>query len=94
MEICNDFNVNDLLMGDSQYNLCIRLWRAILRQAMEDALTCSRKKEKISHSKKSIAWFLFDNEDFNEVCSNAFLNPKYVREKAKIYIKKHINGVR
>ena len=59
-----------------------RLWKAILAQAVYDALF-EREITKKGERRDARDWFLFKTESFYETCRNAGFDPSYVYEKMK-----------
>lgn len=64
------------------------LWRAVIAQALVDAVNGSKKISNRIERRRAIAWFSPHNEDFLLVCSHADLDPGYVLEKARRLIQK------
>ena len=59
-----------------------RLWKAILAQAVYDALF-EREITKKGERRDARDWFLFKTKSFYETCRNAGFDPNYVYEKMK-----------
>ena len=59
-----------------------RLWKAILAQAVYDALF-KREITKKGERRDARDWFLFKTKSFYETCRNAGFDPNYVYEKMK-----------
>lgn len=59
------------------------LWKAVIAQAMLDALTNNRKPEFIQYKHEAMHWLTGGSKDFFEVCERAGLDPDYVRIRAK-----------
>lgn len=74
---------NELNCELSQYR---RLWLSVIRTALEDANTTSKKKRKRYFKIKALEWLYNDESSFREVCSNAGLNADEVRKKIKLAI--------
>jgi len=64
------------------------LWKAVITQALMDAGSNSFKTEAIQEKRRAIQWLLSGDDDFITVCLHANLDPEYVREKARIAIKR------
>ncbi|MEZ5691351.1 MAG: hypothetical protein R3D71_06780 [Rickettsiales bacterium] len=62
------------------------LWKAVITQALMDALSRCKKMESQYNKHEAIRWLTENNKDFIDVCLSAGLNPNYVRKKAKIAI--------
>ncbi len=60
----------------------IALWRAVITQALQDAKSKSDKPTAIYDRNQALFWLFEDRKDFYEVCINAGLDPKWVRQKA------------
>ena len=58
------------------------LWRAVITQALQDALGNSKKREAKYEKFKAKAWLLSMSRDFITVCHHADYDPQYVRRKA------------
>ena len=58
------------------------LWRAVILQALQDAVNRSRKAEARFHRTQAQAW-LSGGKEFVYVCDLALLDPGYVRRMAK-----------
>jgi len=69
------------------------LWRAVIAQALIDALNNSKKLSNRIERARAIAWFSPKNKDFLVVCSNADLDPNYVLEKARKALKARENAI-
>ena len=59
------------------------LWRAVLLQALTDAKNMSKDPQEVKAKREAISWIFDDNQDFNEVCMNAEINPGLVRSAAE-----------
>jgi len=59
-----------------------RLWKAVLAQAVYDALF-EKQNVKKCERRDARDWFLFKTESFYETCRNAGFDPNYVYEKMK-----------
>lgn len=59
------------------------LWRAVITQAMMDALSRAGNAEAAHHKHEAINWLTGNGRDFVMVCLFAGLDPDYVRRKAK-----------
>lgn len=60
------------------------LWRAVIAQALMDALSKSRKMEARRSRMDALAWLLDNGSDFEAVCDHAGLDPSYVRGRARV----------
>lgn len=59
-----------------------KLWRAVVGQALYDALSQFENKfTTIEEKKEAIDWFTIPNEEFNLVAENAGFNSSYLRKK-------------
>ncbi|HCR85644.1 MAG TPA: hypothetical protein DIV86_03095 [Alphaproteobacteria bacterium] len=58
----------------------VKLWRAVILQAAEDALITSRKKKKLKVKLDAIYWLKNSKKDIKEVC--AFADVRYEKIKA------------
>lgn len=59
------------------------LWKAVIAQAMVDALSSNRKQEFIQYKNEAIRWLTTNSKDFLDVCERAGLDANYVRIRAK-----------
>lgn len=74
-----------LPIRDTESEREIRLWRAVLDQAISDALYTGKDPDTLIAKSEAIAWFDLSNEDFITVCDEADLMPdqvKYIFDKA------------
>lgn len=74
------------LLDDLAYNAAESeqaLWRAVISQAISDALASNLKDDVLHYKEEAMMWFLGGGEDFCDVCERAGLEPYYVRKKAK-----------
>jgi hypothetical protein len=67
----------------------VRLWRAVIDQALIDFLTNSKSREAQVDKEKAKIWLRGKSKDFSRVCEYAELNAKEVREE----VYKLIGGV-
>lgn len=86
-------SLNNLSTGDSDPNHGFTtgeaaLWKAVITQALMDAGSKSTKIEAAQDKRRAIQWLLGNSDDFVIVCLNANLAPEYVREKARIAIRR------
>jgi hypothetical protein len=59
-----------------------RLWKAILAQAIYDALFDTQITK--NHERRAARdWFMYKTKNFVETCRNAGFDPDYVQEKIK-----------
>lgn len=54
----------------------LTLWKAIICQAVEDALTTSENSRRRCFKKRAIEWLKEDSEDFDFVCEMAGVKKK------------------
>jgi len=59
------------------------IWRAVITQALMDAVSQSRKSEARRTRSDALNWLLCDSADFESVCDNAGFDPGYIRRRAK-----------
>ena len=59
------------------------LWRAVIMQAFQDALSNAKNYDLRREKVKAISWLSSDNEDLKIVCSYADLDYYYVKKKVK-----------
>ena len=62
------------------------LFRAVILQALLDAVSNSKRTENILQKKLAQIWFDIDNKDFLAVCELAELSPFWVVRNAQIAI--------
>lgn len=67
------------------------LWKAVIMQAIVDAVSNNKDRKYKSIRLKAIAWLTSEDEDFERVCRWADLDPVYVRRKALKAIKNSRN---
>jgi hypothetical protein len=65
----------------------IKMWRAVIRQAMTDALDKARTKHQRA---QAFHWFYGGNPDFQTVCDLARVSPNAVR---KGFLEKRIKRI-
>ncbi len=63
-----------------------RLWRAVLEQALRDAIyqdvnEASSSLLKVREQQRARHWLVWSRGDFAEVCAMAGYDPAYVRER-------------
>ena len=75
-----------------------KLWRAVINTALEDVMNPAEGRNSAVLKGAAHDWFCDNSEDFEFVCLNADLDPKYVRkryldalEKGIIYFTKRQN---
>ena len=56
-----------------------RLWRAVIAQAIEDALPLSGFSKNQYHQQKAWAWFYRNSTDYKMVCLNAGIDSQKLR---------------
>lgn len=59
------------------------LWRAVILQALEDAVSNSCKTNEKYHKTQALHWLEGTSKDFLLVCDYAGLSPEYVKKKIK-----------
>ncbi len=59
------------------------LWRAVITQALLDAVTRSQKSDARRTRETARNWLLSETRDFEIVCDNAGFDPGYVRRRAR-----------
>ncbi len=59
----------------------LKLFRAIITQAIEDAMYDGLYKYKIIDKREAIAWLTGNSNDFKTICHYADLNPEYASLK-------------
>ena len=59
----------------------LRLFRAIITQAIEDAMYNGLYKYKIIDKREAIAWLTSNSNDFQMICNYADLNAEYASTK-------------
>lgn len=68
----------------SEAKPAVALWRAVIAQAMQDAVMfCGVNKVKQLEVSQARSWLLTSNANFNEVCALADLEPTQVRVFAR-----------
>jgi hypothetical protein len=58
-----------------------RLWRAVINTALEDVMITNQNRTEAVLKGAAHDWFVSDSQDFEYVCLNADLDPKYVRKR-------------
>jgi hypothetical protein len=71
----------------------IRVWRAVILQALIDIATLSDSARYRRHKKRAQSWLLDPNDGFNMVCSLAGFDPLYVQNKAIKIINRNIKPI-
>jgi len=77
---------NNLNMFEEEKNILPeqKLWRAVLCQALYDALSDFKNQMLIEDDRQDARyWFRDKPRSFHEVCRNAGFDPNYVHEKVK-----------
>ena len=59
----------------------LRLFRAIITQAIEDAMYEGQDRYKIMNKREAIAWLTSNNNDFKVICNYADINSEYATMK-------------
>ena len=67
-----------------------RLWRAVVNTALEDVMITNQNRTEAVLKGAAHDWFVSDSEDFEYVCLNADLDPKYVKKRYLDAIEKGI----
>jgi len=65
---------------------CQALFRAIILQAVQDAVSARKRKYTQQIRREALHWLLGDSPSFVEVCDFADFQPEYVRTRAKLVI--------
>jgi len=77
--IANSFSVE---INVKQFSNEQKLWRAVVGQALYDALSQFQNKFTTTENKKdAIDWFIVPNQEFNLVAENAGFDSSYLRKK-------------
>jgi hypothetical protein len=71
-------NIAEKLIENNQ-NPDIRIWRAVISLALEDVMITNQNRTESVLKGDAHDWFCSDSEDFNMVCFQAELEPKWVR---------------
>ena len=56
-----------------------RIWRAVISLALEDVMITNQNRTESVLKGEAHDWFCSDSEDYNMVCFQAELDPKWVR---------------
>lgn len=81
---------DSLLLEPHNYTQCEQaVWRAVIVQAVTDALSRSKKREMIRHKREALAWLTGFSRDFRTVCEHAGFDPTYIREKVRDLFLEH-----
>lgn len=67
----------------------IKLWRAVIIQALNDATSSARDSESINHTNAAKKWLRYLNNDFRSVCAFADVEHIYIFRHAKVLIRQH-----
>ena len=59
----------------------LRLFRAVITQAIEDAMYEGQDRYKIMDKREAIAWLTSNNNDFKVICNYADINSEYATMK-------------
>ena len=59
----------------------LRLFRAVITQAIEDAMYEGQNRYKIMDKREAIAWLTSNNNDFKIICNYADINSEYATMK-------------
>jgi len=59
----------------------VKLWRAVLSKAFEDALYRGLERPLIVHKNEAHMWFVKNNDDFAYVCYCSLFEPEYIHDK-------------
>ena len=83
---------------------CIQLWRAVVWQAIEDALYTDpqpdrplsrttpddqKRAEAMTNKAAALNWLLRNNRDFSTVCERAGFDPSNARQSIRRYLNAH-----
>ena len=71
-------NIAEKLIENNQ-NPDIRIWRAVISLALEDVMITNQNRTESVLKGEAHDWFCSDSEDYNMVCFQAELEPKWVR---------------
>ena len=71
-------NIAEKLIENNQ-NPDIRIWRSVISLALEDVMITNQNRTESVLKGDAHDWFCSDSEDFNMVCFQAELEPKWVR---------------
>ena len=71
-------NIAEKLIENNQ-NPDTRIWRAVISLALEDVMIANQNRTESVLKGDAHDWFCSDSEDFNMVCFQAELEPKWVR---------------
>ena len=66
---------------DQENQSMLNLWRAVISQAIIDAVSNSRKKKNILYKKRAITWIDAADNNFRDVCDLANLDYDEVRKR-------------
>jgi hypothetical protein len=55
----------------------LKLFRAIITQAIEDAMYNGIERYKVMDKRESIAWLTSNSNDFQSICNSADIDPEY-----------------
>jgi hypothetical protein len=58
-----------------------KLWRAVINTALEDVMITNQNRTESVLKGAAHDWFVSNSKDFESVCLNADLDPKYVRKR-------------
>ena len=72
IKLANELTKTDLASNE-------RVFRAILIQALEDAMSSSKFKRETYWKHDAHRWFLENSQDFQEICWSADLDPEFIR---------------
>lgn len=65
------------------------MWRAVILQAMVDAVSKSSKPETVRARKAALTWLAGDSDDFVQVCEQAGWHADYVRKRVYEALSRH-----
>lgn len=71
-------NIAEKLIENNQ-NPDTRIWRAVISLALEDVMITNQNRTESVLKGDAHDWFCSNSEDFNMVCFQAELEPKWVR---------------
>lgn len=66
---------------DTNVDTETKLWRAVINMALEDVLNPSQSRNSSVLKGEAHDWFCGDSDDFEVVCVNADLDPKFVKKR-------------
>ena len=73
-------NVAEKLIENTP-NPDVRIWRAVIALALEDVMITNQNRTESVLKGEAHDWFCSNSEDYNMVCFQAELDPKFVRTR-------------